>query len=72
MTAVPAIFQLVTLPFCPESPKYNLIAKNRPGQAEKDLKKLRNKDDVGAEMSVMQDEFDRMKAVPKVNDVENE
>lgn len=27
--AVPALFQLICLPFCPESPKYNLIVKNR-------------------------------------------
>ena len=28
MTAVPAILQLATLPFCPESPKYLLLDKD--------------------------------------------
>lgn len=45
-TAVPVVFQLITLPLIPESPKYSLIVKNRVEQAEEDLKKLRGKDDV--------------------------
>ncbi|VDK60277.1 unnamed protein product [Gongylonema pulchrum] len=45
-TAVPAVFQLATLPMIPESPKYNLIVKNRAEKAEEDLKKLRGKEDV--------------------------
>lgn len=40
------IFQVATLPLIPESPKYNLIVKNRAEQAEEDLKKLRGKDNV--------------------------
>ncbi|VDO82491.1 unnamed protein product [Soboliphyme baturini] len=32
-TAVPAIFQLILLPFCPESPKYLLATKNQPEKA---------------------------------------
>lgn len=41
------------LPFSPESPKYNLIVKNRTEQAEKDLKKLRGREDVGDPQSLL-------------------
>ena len=34
ITAVPAIFQLATLPFCPESPKYLLLDKDDEMAAE--------------------------------------
>ena len=45
-TLVPCVVQLCTLPLCPESPKYNLIARGKNAQAEKDLKKLRGQDNV--------------------------
>ena len=35
LTIVPAIFQLVTLPFCPESPKYLLLGKGKDMEAQK-------------------------------------
>ena len=35
ITAVPAIFQVATLPFCPESPKYLLLDKDDEMAAEK-------------------------------------
>jgi SP family facilitated glucose transporter-like MFS transporter 1 len=35
LTVVPAIFQLVTLPLCPESPKYILIAQGKEVEAQK-------------------------------------
>lgn len=47
---MPVIIQVLTLPMCPESPKYNLIVRNRVEQAEDDLKKLRGSDDVSLDM----------------------
>lgn len=35
ITAVPAVFQIVTLPFCPESPKYLLLDKDDEMAANK-------------------------------------
>lgn len=43
---VPVFFQLATLPFIPESPKYSLIVRDHAEQAEEDLKKLRGRDNV--------------------------
>uniref|UniRef100_A0A0N5AYB7 MFS domain-containing protein n=1 Tax=Syphacia muris TaxID=451379 RepID=A0A0N5AYB7_9BILA len=64
---VPVVIQLLTLPLCPESPKYTLIVKNNSDQAEMDLKKLRGDDDVKAELKEMQDEAAAMAAVEKVS-----
>lgn len=35
LTALPAVFQLVTLPICPESPKYLLINKEEAISAQR-------------------------------------
>uniref|UniRef100_A0A914UIY0 Major facilitator superfamily (MFS) profile domain-containing protein n=1 Tax=Plectus sambesii TaxID=2011161 RepID=A0A914UIY0_9BILA len=67
LTALPALFQVVTLPFCPESPKYSLIVKNRVEQAEKDLKKLRGRENVQEELDVMHEEAHAIKSVAKVS-----
>uniref|UniRef100_A0A914E3Z7 Major facilitator superfamily (MFS) profile domain-containing protein n=1 Tax=Acrobeloides nanus TaxID=290746 RepID=A0A914E3Z7_9BILA len=64
-TIVPAIFQLVTLPLCPESPKYNLIVKANIDQAERDLKKLRGKPDVSQELDIIKDEAAAAQNQPK-------
>uniref|UniRef100_A0A7E5A0I2 MFS domain-containing protein n=1 Tax=Panagrellus redivivus TaxID=6233 RepID=A0A7E5A0I2_PANRE len=64
-SVIPAVVQLVTLPFCPESPKYNLIVKGNAEQAEKDLKKLRNKTDVSAELDVIKEEAAAVRDIPK-------
>ena len=37
ITAVPAVFQIVTLPFCPESPKYLLLDKDDEMAATKGI-----------------------------------
>uniref|UniRef100_A0A915BHL9 Major facilitator superfamily (MFS) profile domain-containing protein n=2 Tax=Parascaris univalens TaxID=6257 RepID=A0A915BHL9_PARUN len=66
-TIVPVILQMCTLPFCVESPKYTLIVRDRAQQAEIDLKKLRNKEDVSAEMDVMREEAAAMAATEKVS-----
>ncbi|VDN52181.1 unnamed protein product [Dracunculus medinensis] len=55
-TIVPAILQLCLFSICPESPKYNLIVKKRSEQAKADLKKLRGKEDVAAEINLMEEE----------------
>ncbi|VDM42003.1 unnamed protein product [Toxocara canis] len=65
-TTVPVLVQVCTLPFCVESPKYNLLVKNHAEQAEEDLRKLRAKDNVAAEMEVMREEAAAMAAVEKV------
>lgn len=35
ITVVPGIFQLVTLPICPESPKYLLLSKGQEMEAQR-------------------------------------
>ena len=44
MTIVPAIFQVVTLPFCPESPKFLLLGKGKDMEAQRGNKYLNLKD----------------------------
>ncbi|KAH7707354.1 Protein FGT-1 a [Aphelenchoides avenae] len=55
-SAVPSLFQLSVLPFCPESPKWSLVVKGSVEQAEKDLQKLRQCDDVSAELEMLKKE----------------
>ncbi|KAG5863667.1 hypothetical protein JTB14_025655 [Gonioctena quinquepunctata] len=66
MTIVPAIFQVITLPFCPESPKYLLLSKGNEPQARSALSWLRGSFDVHEEMDVMKAEYEAMKLLPKV------
>jgi len=66
MTAVPSIFQLATLPFCPESPKYLLLDKDDEHAAEEALHWLRGTLEVHDEMDEMKQEQESMKLVPKV------
>merc|ERR1712018_924199 len=66
MTAVPAILQLATLPFCPESPKYLLLDKDDEHGAEEALQWLRGTIEVHDEMDEMKQEQESMKLVPKV------
>merc|ERR1712117_529087 len=66
MTAVPAIFQIATLPFCPESPKYLLLDKDDEHGAEEALQWLRGTIEVHDEMDEMKQEQESMKLVPKV------
>jgi len=37
VTAVPAVFQLATLPVCPESPKYLLLSKGQEMEAQRGM-----------------------------------
>ncbi|XP_015931009.1 solute carrier family 2, facilitated glucose transporter member 1 isoform X2 [Parasteatoda tepidariorum] len=63
---IPAIFMLITLPLCPESPKFILINKGKDVAAQKALTWLRGTNDVHYEMDEMRAEFEEMKLVPKV------
>lgn len=60
------IFQILTLPFCPESPKYLLINKNNESAAKRALIWLRGSNTVHEEVDVMKAEHDAAKLVPKV------
>ncbi|KAI1714468.1 sugar transporter domain-containing protein [Ditylenchus destructor] len=53
---IPCLIQLTTLPFCPESPKYSLLLKHNRNQAERDLKILRGRNDVSAELNLIEEE----------------
>merc|ERR1711971_764166 len=64
--AIPAIFQIATLPFCPESPKYLLLDKDDEHGAEEALQWLRGTIEVHDEMDEMKQEQESMKLVPKV------
>jgi len=66
ITAIPAIFQLATLPWCPESPKYLLLDKDDEMAAEAALSWLRGTIEVHDEMDEMKQEQESMKLVPKV------
>ncbi|XP_023319897.1 solute carrier family 2, facilitated glucose transporter member 1 [Eurytemora carolleeae] len=66
LTIVPAIFQVLTLPFCPESPKFLLLDKDDEMAANKALTWLRSTIEVHDEMDEMKQEQEAMKLVPKV------
>ena len=67
LTIVPGLFQLVTLPFCPESPKFLLLDRGDEGRALNALSWLRGRDDLQAEMIEMKMEQQRMKMTPHIN-----
>uniref|UniRef100_A0A914HMG7 Major facilitator superfamily (MFS) profile domain-containing protein n=1 Tax=Globodera rostochiensis TaxID=31243 RepID=A0A914HMG7_GLORO len=66
-TLVPVLFQLVVLPFCPESPKFSLIVKGRKEQAENDLKRLRGANDVRHELEQINEEAIASRAEPQLS-----
>ena len=65
LTVIPGVLQLITLPFCPESPKYLLLDKNDEQKANDSLTWLRGTNDVASEMDEMKAEHEAMKALPK-------
>jgi len=67
LTIIPGILQLITLPFCPESPKYLLLEKNKPEEATKALEWLRGTPDVKDEMDDMRVEHEAIKSLPHVS-----
>ncbi|EFA04079.1 facilitated glucose transporter protein 1 [Tribolium castaneum] len=66
LSVVFAIFQVVTIFFCPESPKYLISVKQDNQSAEKSLKFLRRSDDVNDELSALKKEDEANKNMPKV------
>ncbi|RZC33698.1 Sugar tr and/or MFS 1 domain containing protein [Asbolus verrucosus] len=63
---LPAAFQLLSLPFCPESPKYLLITKEDETKAEKALQWLRKTTDVQHEMEQLKEEDNLVKELRPV------
>lgn len=57
LTAIPAVIELLLLPFFPESPRYMLIQKGDEKSARKGLQRLRGWEDVDAELSEMRMEY---------------
>ncbi|KAK7481391.1 hypothetical protein BaRGS_00027347 [Batillaria attramentaria] len=55
-TVVPVIFQLLTLTWCPESPRYLMVSLGEEDEAEKSLVWLRGTEDVGEELEEMRKE----------------
>ncbi|KAL4674462.1 hypothetical protein H8959_018396 [Pygathrix nigripes] len=53
LTGVPALLQLLTLPFFPESPRYSLIQKGDEATARQALRRLRGHMDLEAEVEDM-------------------
>uniref|UniRef100_A0A8C6TTW4 Solute carrier family 2, facilitated glucose transporter member 5 n=1 Tax=Neogobius melanostomus TaxID=47308 RepID=A0A8C6TTW4_9GOBI len=53
LTAIPAVIELLLLPFFPESPRYMLIQRGDEKTARKGLQRLRGWEDVDAELSEM-------------------
>ncbi|XP_021375506.1 solute carrier family 2, facilitated glucose transporter member 1-like [Mizuhopecten yessoensis] len=60
-TLVPMVFQLLTLPWCPESPRYLMINKGNEDMAEKALIWLRKDIDVSDELEEMTIEMEKAK-----------
>ncbi|CAM5105653.1 unnamed protein product [Natator depressus] len=56
LTGIPALLELLLLPFFPESPRYLLIQKGNEEQARQALKRLRGWDDVDDEIEEMHQE----------------
>ncbi|XP_055885897.1 solute carrier family 2, facilitated glucose transporter member 1-like isoform X2 [Biomphalaria glabrata] len=66
---IPAIYSLVTLTFCPESPKYLLVNKRDDDGADAALIWLRKTSDVSEEMKAMKKERQDLRNSPKVTKV---
>lgn len=53
---IPAILQLIMLPFCPESPRYLLLSRGRVSEARMALRWLRKRTDIEDDMEEMRAE----------------
>lgn len=60
---IPAILQLVMLPFCPESPRYLLLSCGRVSEARLALRRLRSSSDI-------EDDIEEMRAEDRAHQVE--
>ncbi|XP_017785424.1 PREDICTED: solute carrier family 2, facilitated glucose transporter member 1-like isoform X2 [Nicrophorus vespilloides] len=67
ITVLPSIFQMFTLPICPESPKYLLVGRGKEIEAQRALTWLRGPSvSVQDEMDEMRAEYEASKLVSKV------
>ncbi|XP_050401045.1 solute carrier family 2, facilitated glucose transporter member 1 [Patella vulgata] len=60
-----AVFQLITLPWCPESPRFLMITKNNEKDAESALKWLRRSSDVHDDINEMKIERRELQSMKK-------
>ncbi|XP_032080352.1 solute carrier family 2, facilitated glucose transporter member 3-like isoform X2 [Thamnophis elegans] len=65
-TVIPALLQLLALPFCPESPRFLLINKMEEEKAVKVLQSLRGVQDVSSDIQEMKEESAKMSQEKKV------
>ncbi|RMZ95563.1 glucose transporter type 1 isoform X5, partial [Brachionus plicatilis] len=65
ITGLFSIIQLLTLPFCPESPRFLLINKDLPAEAETALMALRGTKDIKHEIDDMKNEAEMQRSQPK-------
>ncbi|XP_015682283.1 solute carrier family 2, facilitated glucose transporter member 3-like [Protobothrops mucrosquamatus] len=65
-TIIPALLQLLALPFCPESPRFLLINKMEEEKAVKVLQSLRGVQDVSSDIQEMKEESAKMSQEKKV------
>ncbi|TRY63220.1 hypothetical protein TCAL_11317 [Tigriopus californicus] len=63
----PSLLQICLLPFCPESPRYLLITKQKENQAREALRKLRNSKDIDDDIDEMKTEEQAQRAEAKIN-----
>ncbi|KAG8201867.1 hypothetical protein JTE90_027346 [Oedothorax gibbosus] len=63
---LPAVFMVLTLPFCPESPRFLLIVIEDPVSAKKALEWFRGTSDVSNEIISMTLEHEQIRQMPKV------
>ncbi|XP_048689817.2 solute carrier family 2, facilitated glucose transporter member 4 isoform X2 [Caretta caretta] len=67
LTVAPSALQLVLFPFCPESPRYLYIVRNKESKAKESLKRLTGCGDVSEALSEMKEEKRRMDMERKVS-----
>ncbi|XP_048373995.1 solute carrier family 2, facilitated glucose transporter member 4 isoform X1 [Sphaerodactylus townsendi] len=70
LTVVPSALQLLLFPFCPESPRYLYIIRNKESKAKESLKRLTGCADVSAALNEMKEEKRRMDLERKVSILE--
>ncbi|XP_077170577.1 solute carrier family 2, facilitated glucose transporter member 4 isoform X3 [Paroedura picta] len=70
LTVVPSTLQLLLFPFCPESPRYLYIIRNKESKAKESLRRLTGCTDVSAALNEMKEEKRRMDMERKVSILE--